>query len=113
MYTSTVAPMAVDRRQPANESTEARLDEMIGHYKRSKWLAEQEVLNAAKNGAPVIIAMPTTPVGPWDWKPTPTGKIIVDFLNGKRPGYVEAGLDFVGFEDCAPRHLLLSLKGKN
>src|SRR5260370_9734791 len=107
MYTSTVAPMAVDRRQPANESTEARLDEMIGHYKRSKWLAEQEVLNAAKNGAPVIVAMPTTPVGPWDWKPTPTGKIIVDFLNGKLSGYVQTGLNFVGVEEWRAGHLLV------
>jgi dihydroflavonol-4-reductase len=56
--------------------------------------------------------MPTTPVGPWDWKPTPTGKIIVDFLNGKMPGYVETGLNFVGVEDCAAGHLLLAEKGK-
>jgi dihydroflavonol-4-reductase len=113
VYTSTVATIAVDRPQPPNESTETRLDEMIGHYKRSKWLAEQEVRNAAKNGAPVIIAMPTTPVGPWDWKPTPTGKIIVDFLNGKLPGYVDTGLNFVGVEECAAGHLLVSEKGKH
>ena len=87
IYTSTVATIAVDRPELPNEATNARLDEMIGHYKRSKWLAEQEVLKAAKGGAPIIVAMPTTPVGPWDWKPTPTGKIIVDFLNGKLPGY--------------------------
>jgi dihydroflavonol-4-reductase len=58
------------------------------------------------------MAMPTTPVGPWDWKPTPTGKIIVDFLNGKMPGYVETGLNFVGVEDCAAGHLLLAERGK-
>jgi dihydroflavonol-4-reductase len=113
IYTSTVATIAVDRPQPPNESTETRLDEMIGHYKRSKWLAEQEVRNAAKNGAPIIIAMPTTPVGPWDWKPTPTGKIIVDFLNGKLPGYVDTGLNFVGVEECAAGHLLVADKGKS
>jgi dihydroflavonol-4-reductase len=112
VYTSTVATIAVDRPQPPNEATEARLDEMVGHYKRSKWLAEQEVRKAAKNGAPVIIAMPTTPVGPWDWKPTPTGKIIVDFLNGNMPGYVDTGLNFVGVEECAAGHLLVSEKGK-
>lgn len=112
IYTSTVATIAVDRPQPPNESTDARLDEMIGHYKRSKWLAEQEVLKAAKNGAPIIVAMPTTPVGPWDWKPTPTGKIIVDFLNRRMPGYVETGLNFVGVEECAAGHLLVSEKGK-
>jgi dihydroflavonol-4-reductase len=112
IYTSTVATIAVDRPQPPNEFTETRLDEMVGHYKRSKWLAEQEVRNAAKKGAPIVIAMPTTPVGPWDWKPTPTGKIIVDFLNGKMPGYVETGLNFVGVEECAAGHLLVSEKGK-
>jgi dihydroflavonol-4-reductase len=112
IYTSTVATVAVDRPELPNEFTEARLEEMIGHYKRSKWMAEQEVLKAAKEGLPAIVAMPTTPVGPWDWKPTPTGKIILDFLNGKMPGYVETGLNFVGVEECAAGHLLVSEKGK-
>jgi len=112
IYTSTVATIAVDRPQLPNESTDAKLEEMVGHYKRSKWLAEKEALNAAKSGLPVIVAMPTTPVGPWDWKPTPTGKIILDFLNGKMPGYVETGLNFVGVEDCAAGHLLIAEKGK-
>lgn len=112
IYTSTVATIAVDRPELPTEFTEARLDEMVGHYKRSKWMAEQEVLNAAKAGLPAVIAMPTTPVGPGDWKPTPTGKIILDFLNGKMPGYVETGLNFVGVEDCAAGHLLVAEKGK-
>jgi len=112
IYTSTVATIAVDRPQHPNEFTDARLEEMVGHYKRSKWLAEKEALSAAKNGLPVIVAMPTTPVGPWDWKPTPTGKIILDFLNGKMPGYVETGLNFVGVEDCAAGHLLIAEKGR-
>jgi len=112
IYTSTVATIAVDRPQHPNEFTDARLEEMVGHYKRSKWLAEKEALSSAKNGLPVIVAMPTTPVGPWDWKPTPTGKIILDFLNGKMPGYVETGLNFVGVEDCAAGHLLIAEKGK-
>ncbi|HUE56012.1 MAG TPA: hopanoid-associated sugar epimerase [Candidatus Udaeobacter sp.] len=112
IYTSTVATIAVNRPQLPNESTDAKLEEMVGHYKRSKWLAEKEVLSAAKNGLPVIVAMPTTPVGPWDWKPTPTGKIILDFLNGKMPGYVETGLNFVGVEECAVGHLLVAEKGK-
>src|SRR5215469_5018760 len=84
---------------------------MVGHYKRSKWLAEREVLSAAKDGFPAIIAMPTTPVGPWDWQPTPTGKIILDFLNGKMPGYLETGLNFVGVEECAAGHILVAEKG--
>lgn len=112
IYTSTVATIAVDRPQHPNEFTDAKLEEMVGHYKRSKWMAEREVLDAAKSGLPVIVAMPTTPVGPWDWKPTPTGKIVLDFLNGKMPGYVETGLNFVGVEECAAGHLLISEKGK-
>lgn len=112
IYTSTVATIAVDRPQLPNEFTDARLEEMVGHYKRSKWMAEKLVMDTAKAGAPIIVAMPTTPVGPWDWKPTPTGKIILDFLNGKMPGYVETGLNFVGVEECAAGHLLLSEKGK-
>ena len=112
IYTSTVATIAVDRPQLPNEFTDSNLGEMVGHYKRSKWMAEQEVLKAAKEGLPAIVAMPTTPVGPWDWKPTPTGKIILDFLNGKMPGYVETGLNFVGVEECAAGHLLVSGKGR-
>jgi dihydroflavonol-4-reductase len=113
IYTSTVATVEVDRPELPNESTDAKLDEMVGHYKRSKWLAEQEVLNAARQGFPAIVAMPTTPVGPGDWKPTPTGKIILDFLNGKMPGYVETGLNFIAVEDCAAGHLLVAEKGKS
>nr|UXE45782.1 aurachin B dehydrogenase [uncultured bacterium] len=111
VYTSTVATIAVDRPEPPNEFTDAKLAEMVGHYKRSKWLAEKEVLDAAKQDFPAIVAMPTTPVGPWDWKPTPTGKIILDFLNGKMPGYVETGLNFIGVEECAAGHILVAEKG--
>jgi len=93
-------------------SPSRKLEEMVGHYKRSKWMAEREALEAAKNGLPVIVAMPTTPVGPGDWKPTPTGKIILDFLNGKMPGYVETGLNFVGVEECAAGHLRVGEKGR-
>jgi dihydroflavonol-4-reductase len=112
IYTGTVATIAVERRQLPNESTQTTIDEMIGHYKRSKWMAEQEVLQAAHDGFPVVVAMPTTPVGPWDWKPTPTGKVILDFLNGKMPGYVDTGLNFVGVEECAAGHLLVAKCGK-
>ena len=112
IYTSTVATIAVDRPELPNEFTNSKLEEMVGHYKRSKWMAEQEALGAAKSGLPVVVAMPTTPVGPGDWKPTPTGKIILDFLNGKMPGYVETGLNFVGVEECAAGHLLVGEKGQ-
>jgi dihydroflavonol-4-reductase len=112
IYTSTVATVAVDRDGLPNEATESTIDEMVGHYKRSKWMAEQEARRAAHEGLPVVIAMPTTPVGPGDWKPTPTGKIIVDFLNGRMPGYVQTGLNFVSVEDAAAGHLLVAEKGK-
>lgn len=112
IYTSTVATVAVDRTQLPSEATQSRLDEMVGHYKRSKWLAEKEVSDAAAEGFPAVVAMPTTPVGPNDWKPTPTGKIIVDFLNGKMPGYVHTGLNFVAVEDAAAGHLLVAERGR-
>jgi dihydroflavonol-4-reductase len=112
IYTSTVATVAVDRDGLPSEATESTVDEMVGHYKRSKWMAEQEARRAAHEGVPVVIAMPTTPVGPGDWKPTPTGKIIVDFLNGRMPGYVQTGLNFVSVEDAAAGHLLVSEQGR-
>ena len=95
-----------------NEETRATLDEMIGHYKRSKFLAEQEAIKAASAGMPVVIVNPTAPVGPGDWKPTPTGRIIVDFLNGKMPAYVDTGLNVAPVEDVAAGHLLAAEKGR-
>lgn len=112
IYTSTVATVAVPRTGSLpNETTSAGLDEMIGHYKRSKFLAEQEVQNAA-DGMPVVIVNPTTPVGPGDWKPTPTGRILLDFLNGRMPGYVDTGLNVVAVEDAAAGHLLAAERGQ-
>jgi len=113
VYTSTVATVAVPRRTLPNEATDSALDEMIGHYKRSKWLAEQEAFCAAQQGLPVVIVNPTAPVGPGDWKPTPTGKIIVDFLVGKIPAYVDTGLNVVAVEDVAAGHLLAAERGKS
>ena len=113
IYTSTVATIAVPREGTLpNEETQSSLGEMIGEYKRSKFAAEQCALRAAEAGQPVVIVNPTTPVGPGDWKPTPTGKIIVDFLNGRMPGYVDTGLNFVPVEDCARGHLLAAEKGR-
>ena len=88
------------------------LDEMIGHYKRSKFLAELEATKAAAAGVPVVIVNPTTPVGAGDWKPTPTGRIIVDFLNGKMPAYVDTGLNVAAVEDVAAGHLLAAERGR-
>jgi dihydroflavonol-4-reductase len=113
VYTSTVATIAVPREGGLpNEETQSSVDEMIGHYKHSKFEAERCAIRAAQAGLPVVIVNPTTPVGPGDWKPTPTGKIIVDFLNGRMPGYVETGLNFVPVEDCARGHLLAAERGR-
>jgi dihydroflavonol-4-reductase len=117
VYTSTVATIAVSQPRVAgaalpDESAHAALDQMIGHYKRSKFLAEAEALKAAADGLPVVIVNPTTPVGPGDWKPTPTGRIIVDFLNGKMPAYVDTGLNLVAVEDVAAGHLLAAEHGR-
>jgi dihydroflavonol-4-reductase len=113
VYTSTVATIAVPRKDKLpDESTQSSVAEMIGHYKRSKFEAEQCAIRAAEAGLPVVIVNPTTPVGPGDWKPTPTGKIIVDFLNGRMPGYVDTGLNFVPVEDCAAGHLLAAERGR-
>ena len=114
VYTSTVATMAVPTPDGAlpNEETHATLDQMVGHYKRSKFMAELEAIKAAADGLPVVIVNPTTPVGPGDWKPTPTGRIIVDFLNGKMPAYVDTGLNIAAVEDIAAGHLLAAEKGR-
>ena len=114
VYTSTVATIAVPTPGGAlpNEETRATLEQMIGHYKRSKFLAEQEAVNAAAAGLSIVIVNPTAPVGPGDWKPTPTGRIILDFLNGKMPAYVDTGLNVVAVEDVAAGHLLAAEKGR-
>jgi len=113
VYTSTVATIAVPRHGVLpNEGTQASLDEMIGHYKRSKFLAERVAVEAASAGMPVVIVNPTAPVGPWDWKPTPTGRIILDFLRGKMPAYVDTGLNVAPVEDIAEGHLLAAEKGR-
>lgn len=116
VYTSTVATIAVPQPHSGgalpDESTHAELEQMIGHYKRSKYLAELEAIKAAAAGIPVVIVNPTAPVGPGDWKPTPTGRIVVDFLNGRMPAYVDTGLNVVGVEDVAAGHLLAAEKGR-
>jgi len=112
VYTSTVATIAVPRPQLPNEATLAKVDEMIGHYKRSKFLAEQEAQKAAADGLPVVIVNPTTPVGPGDWKPTPTGRVILNFANGRMPAYLDTGLNLVAVEDAAEGHLLAAERGR-
>ena len=112
VYTSSVATMGFKADGTiVNEETPVTLADMIGHYKRSKFLAEQEAIIAAKNGQHVMILNPTTPIGPGDAKPTPTGRIIVDFLNKKFPAYVDTGLNFVDVDEVARMHVVALDRG--
>jgi dihydroflavonol-4-reductase len=113
VYTSTVGTIGMHPDGiPANEESPVRLDDMIGHYKRSKFMAEQVAREFAASGLPVVIVNPTTPVGAGDIKPTPTGKIILDFLKGRMPAYVDTGLNVVAVEDVAHGHVLAEEKGR-
>lgn len=113
VYTSTVGCLGIPNDgSPGDESTPVALKDMIGDYKRSKFLAEQVALEAAKRGLPVVIVNPSTPVGPVDIKPTPTGKIIVDFLNGRIPAFVDTGLNLIDVRDTAFGHILAAEKGR-
>ena len=113
VYTSSVATMGfktdgtvVDEAAPVSEA------DMIGHYKRSKWMAEQVALQAARAGQNVMVLNPTTPIGAMDTKPTPTGRIVVDFLKGNFPAYTETGLNLVDVEEIARMHLVALERGR-
>jgi dihydroflavonol-4-reductase len=112
VYTSTVGCIGMPKDRPGDENTPVSIADMTGHYKRSKWLAEQVVLEKARAGLPVVIVNPTAPIGDHDWKPTPTGKIIVDFLRNRLPAYVDTGLNLVGVRDVAEGHLLAADRGR-
>jgi dihydroflavonol-4-reductase len=114
VYTSSVGALGIPRDgSPGTEQTPVALGDMIGHYKRSKFLAEEEVRKfMALHSLVVVIVNPSTPVGELDVKPTPTGKIIVDFLNGKMPAFVDTGLNLVDVRDVAEGHLLAMEHGK-
>ena len=114
VYTSSVATLGINRdRSPADETTPVSLADMVGHYKRSKFLAEQAVLELVQEqGLPVVIVNPSTPIGPRDVKPTPTGRIIVDALRGKIPAYVDTGLNIAHVDDVAAGHLLAFERGE-
>jgi dihydroflavonol-4-reductase len=99
--------------RPADEDSPVGLANMIGHYKRSKFMAEQVALDAGRSGMRVVTVNPTTPVGEQDIKPTPTGRIVVDFLKGKFPAYVETGLNLVDVRECARGHIAALEKGKS
>jgi dihydroflavonol-4-reductase len=116
VYTSTVGCIGLpephgDRVEPSDESTPVREGQMVNHYKRSKWQAEQLATRLAREGLPVIIVNPSAPVGPRDVKPTPTGQVIVDFLNRRMPAYLDTGLNWVHVRDVAIGHILAARKG--
>lgn len=114
VYTSSVATMGfTSDGRPADEESPVSLDDMIGHYKRSKFMAEQVALEAGRSGMNVVTLNPTTPIGEQDVKPTPTGRIVVDFLKRKFPAYVETGLNLVDVRECARGHVVALEKGKS
>ncbi len=117
VYTSTVGCIGLPKDQgrdtrPTDESTPVSEAQMSNHYKRSKWQGERVALELASQGAPVVIVNPSAPIGPRDTKPTPTGKVIVDFLNRQMPGYIDTGLNWVHVNDVAAGHILAAEKGR-
>ena len=117
VYTSTVGCIGLPRETdgrvvPTDENAPVSEAQMSNHYKRSKWRAEQVALDLARRGAPVVIVNPSAPVGPRDVKPTPTGQVIVDFLNRRMPAYLDTGLNFVHVRDVAVGHILAAERGK-
>ncbi|HSY08470.1 MAG TPA: hopanoid-associated sugar epimerase [Steroidobacteraceae bacterium] len=113
VYTSSVATIGLPQdRSPGVESTPVALSDMIGHYKRSKYLAEEVVRDSARTDVPVVIVNPSTPVGPGDIKPTPTGQLVLDAATGRTPAYVDTGLNIVHVDDVAAGHLLAYQHGR-
>ena len=113
VYTSSVGTLGnPGNGTPGNETTPVTLADMVGHYKKSKFLAEREAESFVERGVPLVIVNPSTPVGALDIKPTPTGKIIVDFLNRKMPAYLDTGLNIIDVEDCARGHILAAHHGR-
>jgi len=117
VYTSTVGCIGLPKEEnglivPTDEQAPLRAGQMSNHYKRSKWQAEQVARELAGKGLPVIIVNPSAPVGPRDVKPTPTGQVIVDFLNRRMPAYLDTGLNWVHVRDVAIGHILAAEKGK-
>jgi dihydroflavonol-4-reductase len=114
VYTSSVATMGFTvKNNPVDESSPVSLENMIGHYKRSKYMAEEVALAAGHDGIDVVVVNPSTPVGEQDIKPTPTGRIVVDFLKKKFPAYVDTGLNLVDVRECARGHVAALEKGRS
>ena len=113
VYTSTVGCIGVPPNGIGDENQPCTLEEMSGHYKRSKFQAEQVALDFARGGFPVVIVNPTAPIGDHDFKPTPTGKIVLDFITGKMPAYIDTGLNLVDARDVARGHVLAAGRGRD
>ncbi|MBW4634448.1 MAG: NAD-dependent epimerase/dehydratase family protein [Iphinoe sp. HA4291-MV1] len=113
VYTSSVAAIGVGKLgNVVNETHQSPVEELVGYYKKSKYLAEQEAKQAVKQGQDIVIVNPSTPIGPWDIKPTPTGDIVLRFLRRQMPFYLNTGLNFIDVRDVARGHLLALDKGK-
>jgi dihydroflavonol-4-reductase len=112
VHTSTVGALGIPSGGIGREDTPVRLSQMTGPYKRSKFLAEQIALDAARAGVPVVIVNPSTPIGALDFKPTPTGRIVAEFLARRMPAYVDTGLNLVDVQDVARGHLLAAGRGR-
>jgi dihydroflavonol-4-reductase len=112
VYTSTEATVGMEGREPATEALTAAFEELPGHYKRSKLLAERVARWMCREGLPLVVVNPTMPIGPGDLKPTPTGKVIVDFLNRRMPAFVRTGMNVVDVEDVAEGHILALERGQ-
>ncbi|MEN6356968.1 MAG: hopanoid-associated sugar epimerase [Armatimonadota bacterium] len=112
VYTSTVGCLGIPKDgSPGDEETPVNRDELVGHYKKSKFDAEKVALEYAKKGLDIVIVNPSTPVGPGDVKPTPTGKMILDYMKGRMRAYVDTGLNLISVDDVAQGHLLAAQKG--
>lgn len=112
VYTSTVGCIGIPHGGVGDEDQPCTIEEMSGDYKRSKFQAEQVALEFARDGFPVVIVNPTAPIGDHDFKPTPTGKIVRDFITGKMPAYIDTGLNLVDARDVALGHVLAADKGR-
>ena len=114
VFTSTAGVLGLGKTghgKPADEASGTDISHLFGHYKRSKFLAEHEVLRAAAEGLDVCIVLPTFPLGPGDLGPTPTGKLVLDFLNGKMPGFVDTAMNVIHIDDLALGHLAALERG--
>ena len=112
VHTSTVSTVGIPKGGLGTEETRPAAKDLVGHYKKSKYMAEGKALELAQQGLPLVVVNPTAPVGRWDVKPTPTGRVVLDFIRGKMPAYINTGMNMVDVEDVAAGHILALEKGR-